>query len=315
MTIQEKFRNSFLLSAIGDALGMPVEGFSRDQIKSQYGVVKDYLKPPEGHPLYHLEPGQYTDDYQQMQIIADTLIEEKYFDMDVFIEKFADWGQKNIDERNNPKYWWRFPGSSSIKAAKKLKKGIPWEDAGSNNPTCGSAMRVAPIGLFYHNDYEMLTLAAVNSSLPSHSHLRSKTAALAVAYAVGLAANNEFYLSEVSKVTKRYDREFSNKIQKLSDHVDDTIPYPILSKIGNSWMADETVCTALYCAARHLDEPEEALILAINNGGDTDSIACITGGIVGAANDGDCIPERWLETLEDREKIEETAQKLFDGTK
>jgi len=73
-------------------------------------------------------------------------------------------------------------------------------------------------------------------------------------------------------------------------------------------MVGETVPAAFFCHLR-LD-PEEALIAAASNGGDTDSIASIAGALAGASRGSDWIPERWLTRLEDRERIEKAGRDL-----
>ncbi|UCG95150.1 MAG: ADP-ribosylglycohydrolase family protein, partial [archaeon] len=107
--MRHRFNNSLLCSAIGDALGMPIEGLSSDEIKNKYGEVRDYLKPPEEHQLHHLEPGQYSDDFQQTYMVANTIRQHYSFEIDEFVKEFTYWGEKNIEEEKNPRYWWRYP--------------------------------------------------------------------------------------------------------------------------------------------------------------------------------------------------------------
>jgi len=311
MSVQDRFKNSLLCAAIGDALGGPVEGLDYSTIAPTYGSVNRYLSAPKGHPLHHLKPGQYTDDFQQVKIVAETIIEKGEFDIDTFVSKFVKWGELNIAEENNPKYWWRYPGSTSIKATKKLASGIPWRESGSDNPTCGSAMRVAPIGLKYHNDNVKLAEYAARSSMPSHVHPQSVGASVMVARAVAGAVNDNFSLDDMVCVASWHDKEMTEKMRIARDGLK-KYHSMILSQIGNSWLAKETVPTALYCAALNIDSPKEAIIMAVNNGGDADSIACITGAIVGAANDKLNVPEEWLTQLEDREKIEKMALDLYE---
>lgn len=308
---RDRFKNSLLCAAIGDALGAPVENMSHRGIIQEYGLVDDYKKAHIGHPLYHLNPGQYTDDFQQMQLVAETIIEKRGFDVETFAKKFARWGELNIAEHDKPKYWWRFPGSGAISAAKKLASGISWEESGTNNPTCGASMRVAPVGLKYHYDPCEITKYAQLCSRPSHANSQAIAAAVTVAHAVALAVNGDFSLSEVGQIASWYDKEIGEKIQ-IAMNEDKKSDERVLLEIDNSWVAKETVPSALYCAAKHIDSPKDAILLAVNNGGDADSIACITGAIVGAANDELNVPESWLANLEDREKIEKMAIDLHD---
>ena len=55
-----------------------------------------------------------------------------------------------------------------------------------------------------------------------------------------------------------------------------------IGRLGEGWTGDEAWAIAVYCAAKHVDNVEEALIAAVNHGGDSDSTASVTGNIVGA---------------------------------
>jgi poly(ADP-ribose) glycohydrolase ARH3 len=65
--LKEKFVDSMLGTAVGDALGKPLEGLSRDEIRSKYGKVEEMLD------------GRYTDNTQMMIGVAELLLECKGF--------------------------------------------------------------------------------------------------------------------------------------------------------------------------------------------------------------------------------------------
>ncbi|UCG95118.1 MAG: ADP-ribosylglycohydrolase family protein, partial [archaeon] len=230
-------------------------------------------------------------------------------EIDEFVKEFTYWGEKNLEEEKNPRYWWRYPGTSSIGAARKLMEGIPWQESGSDKPTCGSSMRVSPIGLTYPFDFDRLKEYAEQSSIPSHKHRQSIAGAVAVATAVGLAVRDEFNLGDIKMTVSGYDKEMADIILKIRINADYWLE-EYFSK-HNSWLARETVPAALYFADKYIDNPEEAIIRAVNNGGDTDSIACITGAIVGAATDNiEKVPKRWIQGLEDVREIAQLADAL-----
>ncbi len=56
--------------------------------------------------------------------------------------------------------------------------------------------------------------------------------------------------------------------------------------------------TALYAAMKYLDDPERALIAAVGYGGDADTIAAMTGAVVGAFRGAGAFPQRWHDGLE-----------------
>ena len=92
----------------------------------------------------------------------------------------------------------------------------------------------------------------------------------------------------------------------------DEEPDEVFARLGTSYLADETVPSAFYCFSRYFDEPEKAIIEAVNAGEDTDSIACITGALCGARHRIGAFPERWRKGLENREFIEHIAGMLYE---
>jgi ADP-ribosylglycohydrolase len=56
--------------------------------------------------------------------------------------------------------------------------------------------------------------------------------------------------------------------------------------------------------------PEEALIRVVNFGGDADTVGCICGAMLGALFGAQFVPDRWLEDLEDRDRIIERSIQL-----
>ena len=76
----------------------------------------------------------------------------------------------------------------------------------------------------------------------------------------------------------------------------------------------DTVPSAFYCFSRFFDEPEMAVIEAVNAGGDTDSIGCITGALCGALHGIDCFPKEWINGLENKEVVEDMAMMIYDRT-
>jgi ADP-ribosylglycohydrolase len=87
--------------------------------------------------------------------------------------------------------------------------------------------------------------------------------------------------------------------------------------LGNGIKAQESVPIAIYCFLANPDSFEKALESAIFLGGDTDTIACMTGAIAGAALGVRQIPERWLQRITEPvctcEKVHEIAAALFNA--
>ena len=79
---KDKIRGLFIGTAIGDALGMPVETFDRDRIRKEYGTLMTYVSPA-GHKWFNGElPGTTTDDTQLFLAIARAIAETGKLDLD-----------------------------------------------------------------------------------------------------------------------------------------------------------------------------------------------------------------------------------------
>lgn len=85
-----------------------------------------------------------------------------------------------------------------------------------------------------------------------------------------------------------------------------------IRQLGQGWVGEEALAIAVYCALRHPDSFEDAIVAAVNHSGDSDSTGAIAGNIMGAALGFQAIPEKYLEKLELRDVILELADDLFN---
>jgi len=314
MTSQEilksKYRGCMLGVAIGDALGKQNEGLGRSGILER-GFITDYAKAQAGCPGEYLEAGEYTDDTEQMLLLAISLVECNGFNGEDFAKRIARWGEdtmKNSFRKN-------LIGPSSSAAIKKLVSGTGWRESGSAIPSCGSAMRVAPLGLFYRT-LDEVEENAVLSSLPTHKSDAAIAGAVAVAVAVRCAVlgmDCRDIIREASQRASKYDAGLGEKIE-VSYMKRESEPDDAFSELGTSYLVNETVPSAFYCFSRHSGNPGKAITEAVNAGGDTDSIACITGALSGAVNGAGALPEKWVKGLFNCGKVERVAGMVFESS-
>jgi ADP-ribosyl-[dinitrogen reductase] hydrolase len=306
LDVLDRFVGCLLGLAAGDALGMPTEGYSAEEIRSKFGTVRDMMPAPEGHFHSGLLAGQYTDDTQETLILAESLIEACGFSGDHFAEKLMSWGSAwTLDERLN-----RGVGFTTRSAVEQMLSGTSWQESGLRIPTCGSAMRAAPIGLFYHCDLNMVSRYADLQSISTHCSPAARAGSIAVAAGVALCLTGfpkTAILKMAASLSSQAEKEFADRLLWVGSlmKID---PDEAISAIGNSPDVSETVPAAFYCFLRF--EPEEALIFAASSGGDTDSIACIAGALSGAFYGASWIPKHWLSCLEERERIVKIAKQL-----
>ena len=86
-----------------------------------------------------------------------------------------------------------------------------------------------------------------------------------------------------------------------------------IGALGGGWVGDEALAIALYCAIRHFDDFEQAMIASVNHGGDSDSTGAVTGNILGAAVGYDAIPQKFKDDLELHDVILHMADDLYRG--
>lgn len=306
MDIVDRFRGCLLGLAAGDALVMPVEGYTSEEIKAKFGEVVDMMPAQEGHFHAGLEAGQYTDDTLETLLLAESMIESSGFSAERFSEKLREWGNVwHLDESAS-----RGAGLATKSSVESLIVGTSWKESGAMIPTCGSAMRTAPIGMVYRCDLSIVSGYANLQSLPTHCSPAARAGSVAVAVAIALCINGfpkKTVLHTACNLARKVDKEFADRLAWIESLLGFE-PEKALAAIGNSPEVSETVPAAFYCFLKFT--PEEGLIAAASGGGDTDSIASIAGSLFGALEGSSWIPERWLTCLESRERIEKASEGL-----
>lgn len=305
--------------AVGDALGYPAEFRSRAQLLEEIGPdgITDFValgdwrfSRPEFVGTEH-PPGTFTDDTQMTVALAEALLAAEPCDLDTLMqavaERFVEWSQS---EKNN-----RAPGNACMRGCRELASGVDWRSAGDpNSKGCGSAMRVAPIGLLY-DDLDQVAEVARASSLLTHGHPAALEAAAAAALLVALALQGrspEEMFAEVDRRCSHRSDDFREVWQRVP-HVVSQSPEAVLVNgvLGESWVGDEAVASAMYCFWRSPDDYERTVLAAVNTDGDSDSIATIAGSISAARLGMEAIPQRWRRRVEDSDYLHELGRRLW----
>ena len=306
-SLRSKFRGSLLGTAVGDVLGMPVEGMNYIQIQRVHGRLTE-LKDAR------LPRGTYTDDTQLMIALAECLAANKGVNQDDLARRFVEiydnfrgYGViiKNFVALMDLGWSWR-------KVTKKILDTF-------NSSWNGSAMRVAPVGALYANDLAALKKAARASGEVTHCGALAQDGCMLQALAVGLAMRAEggkgFDGSRFLKELLAAAREevHTRRLRKVEEllHGKPSL-YEVIKAIGNTVEVQNSVPTAIYCFLRSPDSFEETVTYAVGLGGDADTIGAMAGAISGALNGVEAIPTRWLDGLEERGRIAGLADKLFD---
>jgi len=298
--LTDRFLGSALGTFVGDALGEPVEGWPHKAIYSRFGLLDSMLR----------EEARYTDDTQMMIGILETLMEKGRFDPAVCAVRF----QENFDPS-------RGYGRRIFGVMERIRQGIPWNEVGTDSFGNGGAMRIAPIGCFYYSDLRAVAENAILSARITHNHPEGLAGAVAQATAVAIALEHglsndsieaEDFVDRISAQVSSIDKGFAEALdgiisisQRLSPHPTDDSAIEAIEAIGDryglSLKAIESVPAAIGAFVL-TNSFKEAVVLAVNLGGDTDTIGAMTGAVAGAYYGLDQIPQEWIDPLENRVK-------------
>jgi poly(ADP-ribose) glycohydrolase ARH3 len=290
-----KFTGCLLGVAIGDSLGARREGSAGSRSE-----VTD-LAP------------RYTEDTAMTLGVAASLAEQK---------EFHYWHMAGRLIWNYEQEPWRRYGHTLTRVFRMMRSGMMgfgmldrdlYPDGSYGN---GAAMRVAPVGLLYHDDPRALRDAAYHCASITHSHVLGLEGAILQACAVALAVltkrgelNSTEFLGALRMITtaEPYQEKLRTIIGFLAERPG---PEQVIAALGNGESSLDSVPTAIYS---FLAAPDfrNAVLSAVSLGGDADTIGSMTGAIAGACYGVEGIPSQWRETLENRGQIERLARDLW----
>jgi len=266
-------------------------------------------------------PRAYTDDTDMTLALAESIVESGKVDPEDIAEKFS----LHCDLT-------RGYGIGAIKAVLALRAGGAWDQVSrvlfeKGSFGNGAAMRVSPVGLFYHQDLEGLREAAIEQANITHTHPLGQWGAVMQASSVGLAALQDsqkpFEKGEMIIRLREVLWPGPGEYQKALNEMENLLAQEkrfeateVVRRLGNGIEAHRSVPGACYIALTHSPNFLEAIRTAISLGGDTDTIAGMVGAIVGAHIGEGGLPKKWMEQLEDgprgRSFARDLAEKLLE---
>jgi len=255
---------------------------------------------------------RYTDDTAMMIGVAESLVESIGFYADHMVQTFI----KNHDAEP-----WRGYGPGPPRIFKMIRSGFSWKDAAEEiypggSYGNGSAMRIAPIGLFYYDNLDQLREVAYQSSQITHTHPLGMEGAALQAYAVAIAVGTEPYhwdkydfLSKLSNFV--VVDEYRGKLKSMKTLLrENASKQEVIQELGNTVEAINSVPISIFSFLANLGFTA-TLDYALNLGGDRDTIAAMTGAIAGACYGIGDIPKEWKDGLENRDYVERLAKQLW----
>lgn len=304
--IIDKIKSVMIGHAVGDALGVPVEFASREEI------AENPVTDMEGFGTYPYPAGTWSDD-TSMSLAALDVLAKGNIDWDGIMDNFGKW----LDDGEFTPTGEAFDvGRTCLNAIiRYFNKGTEATESGGADEHSngnGSLMRIHPFALMsafnrrIHCNWE--TFIEKASSL-THAHERSMLACkiyTLILHRLLDIPRKESVSFALGWADCRYDENPEHKHYKrlFSPNFDKT---PI-AEINNSGYVVDSLEAAIWCLMT-TDSYKDCVLKAVNLGGDTDTIAAIAGGLAGALYGYDAIPSEWLDTLIKREYIEELCEK------
>ena len=303
----DKIKGAIFGHAIGDALGVPVEFCTRDELEIK--PVSDM----EGHGTHDKNAGVWSDDTSMTLAALDSLINR--LDYEEIMENFAAWlGDAKFtadgdvfDVGNTSRKSILLYVGENLSAV-ECGQSSEWDNGN------GSLMRIMPFALYtYYQKFPNPLDIIHNASRLTHSHERSLVGcgifSCIVWELLNTPSKESVYKALVKAATLYADSEELDAYSRLFEMDFASLD---LGEIKSSGYVVDTLEAALWCLLNS-ESYAECVLTAVNLGEDTDTVAAIAGGMAGILFGYKDIPEKWLSRLARRDYIESLCIKACDS--
>ncbi|MFW5736047.1 MAG: ADP-ribosylglycohydrolase family protein [Halanaerobium sp.] len=296
---KDKAAGAFFGLIIGDALGAAVEFKKRDSFEP--------LKDMRGGGPHGLDAGYWTDDSSMALCLAESLAEKGYQLQDQ-LRRYLDWYRNGYLSSTGDCFDIGVNTARSLEYFEKNKELPPEKDRAAGN---GSLMRLAPVPIYFRDDFKKAVKYSGKSSLTTHNN---RMAVDSCRYFGGLL--QQF-------INARIEME-AFKIKVIKDTaVDLNLDERVITAVNGAFKnerreikSDGFVINTLEAslwAFLNSDSFKGAVLLAANLGDDADTVAAVTGQLAGAYYGLDQIPGRWIEKLAKLELLNSSFEKLYNS--
>ena len=306
--------------ALGDALGMPTQEMSPEQIRSVYGRITGLVDGDASQPYAPGMPaGSVTDDTEQALLVASLLVRGRgtssdrvALDAGEFAHALLDWEDSMIERGSLD-----LLGPSTKAALERVRAGEDPLSVGGAGTTNGAAMRVTPIGIAVSTaDPEAFADAVWSSCQVTHATRQGFQSAALVAAAVSMGIDWDTpsasdmtallwkALTYVDSLPERGAWTPDPDVVAATRRAMQLVANPassslecLVEQVGTSVASAQAIPMAFALLAR--DPSPRALLDAANIGGDTDTIGAIAGAILGGAFGEQVLPADSLSMIEE----------------
>ncbi len=284
-------------AAAGDAMGKASEGYSPARILEVYGKrLRGFVEPVQPLSQFAWKKGEITEDTRQTLAVAEAILEKGGVDQLAVSRRLLACDPKGVGTSSRL-FHFILSGDIGHVAAK-----------GSGN---GAATRAAPVGLVdTTRELNKLVEDVVKTTTMTHGGKVGVAGACAVAAAVSAAVEGwpagyvMLQALQAAKLAEGYGNpdnlvpvaaQIQTAIDLAAEFTGSELWERVDSEIGWGFSANQAVPAALTAACTLLNA-KEAILLAVNRGGDADAVAGIAGAVAAAINPLS-LPRKWIETV------------------
>jgi ADP-ribosylglycohydrolase len=295
--------------AVGDALGITSEGLLPGERAQRHGEIRDYLP----NRFVSDRRGYPSDDTQLAFWTLEQLLADGHLDPDHLADTIC---RRHIFGI----------GSTVREFIGNRKRGRPWYECGPHSAGNGALMRIAPVLIPYLRSPSpcLWTDTAIAATL-THNDAGSTSCCLAFVsmlwelLRMKPPVEPDWWLDSYVRVAKPLegnDTRFQPRGGLCADYTGPLWRF-IEEQVSKAWQQElsvlragdiwysgafllETMPSVLYILMRHGNDPQEAIVRAVNDTKDNDTIAAIVGAAVGALHGKSALPERWVRNLTGR---------------
>ncbi|MDX9918083.1 MAG: ADP-ribosylglycohydrolase family protein [Gudongella sp.] len=301
---------------VGDALGVPVEFQSREELKT------NPLLDMRSYGTYHQPAGTWSDDSSMTLALLDSL--RNGLDYKDIMDKFLSWYEEGAYTPHGEMF---DIGIATSQALQRYKAGASSLEAGGRSERDngnGSLMRILPIiyylesefgNDFIHNEEAFDIIH--NISALTHGHKRSQMACgiyIAIASFLNSDENIETSIYEGIEGAMEYYKskdEFKDQIKYFSRLGDKNFKNFKEDEIKSGGYVVDTLEASIWCLLNTSDY-KSCVLKAINLGKDTDTTGAVVGGLAGLRYGYETIPKKWIDTIMRKDYIENLCNALHD---
>lgn len=330
MDLSSRVQACMMGVAIGDAMGMPVEMMTPEEIKEKVpgGQVTGFIDSIQRRikDTQEYKAGTTTDDWQLTKVVAESLIRcEGYDQTDMMMghiraleSTVMGWGASTRVGIEQVRDYFDSRGTKGRHPSRAPEATI---NAKGISRGCGNgvAMKIAPFAIMLairyrapHPWFSDLAKTITSLGMLTHPDPRATITAISLAKALVFVLNNPsvdstYLLDSLIHSCKSYESgfydgrnqvhdadTFTSRLEKLKDN--DLLLGPIeklREVVGTSCFAPESVCFAIAVYLRNKNDFRAGILEAVNSGGDSDSTASMAGALIGSVVGLEGIPEEW----------------------